>query len=179
MSKKLPLIIIVLVVVVVIGVGAWMFFGKGEVSLPASGPGVVEKKAGEEAEEFVGKIKDVVDLGTAMKCTYLQGDFTGESYIKGRKMYGEVSQQGKKGYIIIKDNCMWNWSPGESQGVKMCFEEDFWDMPEESGREGQVSVPIEAEYRCVPAVFSDAKFNPPADVSFMDLDELMKGSTQE
>ncbi len=180
MKKNLPLIIIVVVVIAVLAVGAWMFLGKGKggISLPTV-PGVVEKEAGEEGQEFVGKIKDVVARGVPMKCTYTQGDFIGTSYVKGEKMYGEVSQQGKTGYVIIKDNCMWSWSTGETQGVKMCFEGDFWETSEEYTQEGQVTVPTEAEYRCAPAVFTDAKFNPPADINFVDLDELMQGGMQE
>lgn len=179
MKKNLPLIIIIVVVVAAVAVGAWMFLGKGAVSLPISGPGVIEKEAGEAGEEFVGKIKDVVALGVPMRCTYTQGDFTGESYIKGKKMYGEVSQQGRTGYVIIKDNCMWSWTTGETQGAKMCFEEDFFEMSEEYTQEGQASVPTEAEYRCAPAAFTDAKFNPPANINFMDLDELMQSGMGE
>lgn len=177
MKKGLPIIIAV-VAIVAVGLIAWNFLGKGGVSVPA--PGVeIKKEAGETGEGFVGKIKDVVALGAAMKCTYTQGGTTGTSYIKGKNMYGEVTVEGKPAYIIIKDNCMWNWSQGEAQGVKSCFEEDFWEMGEEAVQEGQASVPTEAEYRCAPAVFPDSRFNPPGDVNFLDIDELMQGAMGE
>jgi len=176
--KKITPILIVVAIAVVLGVGAWMLLGKGGVSLPISSPGVIEKEAGESEEEFSGKMKDIVALGTPMKCTYTQGDITSESYIKGKNMYGEVNQGGKTSYVIAKDKCMWNWTTGEAQGTKMCFEEDFWDMSKESAQEGQASIPTDTEYRCVPAIFSDTKFNLPANINFMDLDELMQG-TQE
>jgi len=170
MKKFLPIIIIL----VVLAVGAWAFLGKDKprVSIPV--PGEVKKEAGEKGEEFVGKIKEVVQKGVPMKCSYTQGGFAGTSFIKGKKMYNEVVQEGKSGYVIIKDNCMWSWSEGEKQGTKMCFKEDFWEMSEEYAEQGKAAMPVEAEYRCIPAIFTDAKFNPPANVNFMDMDEMME-----
>ena len=175
MKKGLPIII---AIVAIVGVGfiAWNFLGKGGVSLPV---GEIKKEAGEAGEEFIGKVKDVVALGVPMKCTYTQGGVSGTSYIKGKKMYGEVTVEGKLALMILKDNCMWNWNQGETQGIKSCFEEDFWEMGEEAVQEGQASVPTEADYRCAPAVFPDSKFNPPGNVSFMDIDELMQGAMEE
>jgi len=176
--KKIIPILIVVAIAAALGVGAWMLLGKGGISLPVSSPGVIEKEAGESEEEFIGKMRDIVALGTPMKCTYTQGDITSESYIRGKNMYGEVSQDGKTSYVIAKDNCMWNWTTGEAQGTKMCFEEDFWEMSEEYAQEGQASVPTDTEYRCAPAIFSDTKFNLPANINFMDLDELMQGAQE-
>ena len=177
MKKGLP-IIIAIVAIVVVGVLAWMFLGKGEISMPVPGA-EIKKGAGEAGEEFVGKIKEVVALGAPMKCTYTQGDTSGTSYIQGKKMYSEMTAQGKQGFVIIKDNCLWSWSQGETQGFKTCFEEDFWEMGEEATEEGQASVPTEAEYRCAPAVFADSKFNPPANINFLSIEEMMEGATGE
>lgn len=170
MKKVLPIVIIISA----LAIGGWVFLGKGKSGVSMPVPGEVKKEAGEKGEEFVGKIKEVVQKGVPMKCTYTQEGFTGTSYIQGKKMYSEVAQTGKVGYVIIKDNCMWSWSQGENQGVKMCYEEDFWEMSEEHTEEGKAAVPVEAEYRCTPAIFTDAKFNPPASVNFMDMDEMMK-----
>ncbi len=177
MKKGLPIIVIA-VVVVGIGFIAWNFLGKGEVSLPVPGAEIT-KEAGEAGGEFVGKIKDAMTLGAPMKCTYTQGGTSGTSYIQGKKMYGEVTTEGKQGYVIIKDNCLWSWTEGEAQGIKTCFEEDFWEMDEEYAEESQASVPTDAEYRCAPAVFSDSKFDPPASVNFLDIEELMQGAMEE
>ena len=171
MKKALPIIIIA---IVILGAGAWWFLGKGGVSLPVSAPGGIEKEAGEEGESFTGKLKAAVTLGVSMKCTYQQGDFTGTGYIKGKRYYGEVMQQGKKGYVIMKDNCMWSWGTEQAQGVKMCFEEDIFEQEQEyEGVEG--AVPTEAEYHCTPAVFPDSRFDPPSNVNFMDMDQMMQG----
>lgn len=165
MKKALPLIIIG---VVILGVGAWWFLGRGGGSLITL-PGEVKKEAGEEGETFTGKMKDVIARGVPMKCTYSQGDYSGTTYIKGKKVYGEVVREGKTGYLIMVDNCMWSWE--DNQGIKMCFDEDIWETDEE---EVTGTVPIDAEYRCVPAVFSDSKFTPPSNVTFMSMEDLMQ-----
>ena len=162
MKKILPIVIVVLVV---LGLGGWWFLARKDAGVTTTMPGGIEKEAGEEGESFTGKLKQAIALGVPMKCTYTQGDFTGTGFVKGRKYYGEVSAQGKKNYIIMKDNCMWSWTEEQSQGVKMCFEDDIF---EEFEQEGQGQVPTEAEYHCLPSVFSESKFNPPANINFMD-----------
>ncbi len=67
----------------------------------------------------------------------------------------------------------------EGQGFKNCFEEDFWEMGEGAAQEGQASIPTEAEYRCAPAVFPDAKFDPPANINFMTMEQMMEGMMEE
>lgn len=156
-----------MIVVIALGVGAWLFLSKGGEGEVATLPGEVKKEAGEEGESFTGKLKAAIALGVPMKCSLEQDDYTGTSYVKGKKVYGEVKSQGREGYVIMVDKCMWSWTKGESQGVKMCSEEDAWDT------EGEGSVPTEAEYRCAPAVIPDSKFDPPADINFIDMDEMM------
>ena len=163
MKKMMPIIIVAIIAVVLI-IGGRTFLGKGGVSLPVE----IEKEAGQEDETFTGKLKEAIARGIPMKCTNTQGDFTGTGYIKGKKYYGKVSSQGKEGYVIMKDNCMWSWSKGEAQGVKICFETDIWEQEEGT-------TPTEAGYRCVPAVVLDSKFTLPANVNFMDLDDMMGG----
>ena len=51
--------------------------------------------------------------------------------------------------------------------MKVCYEEeelDIWEQPEEE-------LPI--DYVCYPTVATDAEFNLPAGITFMDLDALM------
>ena len=168
MKKLLPIILIV----VVLAVGAWFFLskGKGEVSVP----GEIKKETGQAEETFTGKLKDAVARGLPMKCTYSQDGSSGTSYIKGSKVYAEIAGQGKEGYVIMVDKCMWTWNKGETQGVKMCFETNVW----EEGEEGASSAPTEAEYKCSPAMVSEGQFNPPANVKFMTVEEMM-GGTEE
>jgi len=171
MKKLMPILIII--VVAVVAVGAWLFLGKGKGEPEVTLPGEIKKEAGEEGESFTGKLKDVVTRGVSMKCTVSTGDFSGTSYIKGRNVYSEMTQEGRESFMIMKDSCMWSWTKDESQGVKTCFETDAWEQ-EEAG-----DVPTDVEYRCAPTIFPDSKFNPPANVNFLDIEQLMQQGVGE
>jgi len=163
MKKGLPIIVIV----AVLAVGGWLFLKSRQ---PAGPVEISPKAPATQEKSFTGKLKDMVMRGVAMKCTWKQNNSSGEGFIKDKKYYGEIESGGKKTYVIMKDNCMWSWNKSESQGVKFCFEPtetgtDFWDV--ENAPQGN--------YTCVPAVVSDAKFNPPSSVNFMDMDEMMQG----
>ncbi len=159
--------------IVVLAVGAWLFLGKGKGGVGLPVPGEIKKETGQQGESFTGKLKEAVARGIPMKCTYSQEGTTGTSYIKGNKVYGEITGQGKTGYVVMVDKCMWSWNKGETQGIKMCFEENVWE-----GEKGEGSVATEAEYNCSPALVSDSQFNPPSNVKFLTIEEMMKGAGQ-
>ena len=169
MNKNL---LIVIVAVVVVGVGGWYFLGRGGT---IGMPGEISKEVGESGEAFVGQLKDAVARGVPMKCTYKVGDIEAEGYLKGKNWRGEFYQDGKKGYVIMKEDCMWSWSDSESQGIKMCFDpeemEEAWENPQTGGM-------TDTEYRCSPTIVSDSKFNPPGNIQFMEMDQLMQGVEQ-
>lgn len=127
-------------------------------------PGEIKKGEGEEGEEFVAKIEEIIAKGTPTKCTYTQEGFQGTSYIKGKKMFSEIRVEGgATTYTIIKDNCLWSWGWEENQGTKICFEEDIWKTSE---------VPADVDHRCIPIVFADSQFVPPANIDFTEAGEL-------
>jgi hypothetical protein len=134
-------------------------------------------------EAFTGKLKAAVALGVPMKCSYkIDNDSYGTGYVKGRKYYGEMTNDGEEGRIIMVDECMWTWRPGDAQGVKMCFtptegEESIWDMETEDAPTAQGVSNV--DYSCVPAIVADSKFNPPADISFMNVDQMMQGEMMD
>ena len=99
--------------------------------------------------------------------------------VKGKKSYGEIAQEGRMVKGIGKDNCMWTWEEGNPQGTKMCMEvseEEMTEMAEESKQmmEEQGYQPPDIDYQCRPAVFGDEKFNPPGEVNFMDVGQMME-----
>lgn len=166
MKKNLVIVVIVIIVLVI---GAWWFFGRGGGTSTSDETG--QETSVSEGESFTGKLKDILSLGQAMKCTWEQaGDSSGTAYLKNKQYYAEVTDSGKTGYIIIdKNNCLWTWEKGVNQGVKICYE------PAASGEEGDYSssytqggVP-NVDYACLPTAVSDSKFSPPTNVNFMEL----------
>lgn len=173
LKKILPFLI--LGAVVLVGFFGYKSFSgkKGiEVSLPET--------SGTTEEEFSGSLKAVMALGAPMKCTWKKDDnYFGSSWVKGKSSYGEVSTEGRIAKVIYKDDCIWSWEEGNPQGMKMCFDpEEMEEMLEgaetETETEAQAQgMPSDIDYQCRPDVFTDAKFNPPAGVNFMTLEEMM------
>ena len=170
-------------VVLGLAIGGWFLFGGGkgvkEVSAPS---GVGEEAAAPEEKGFTGKLKDALSLGQSMKCTWKQDESNySTSYIKGDKVYTEGTYAGQKMYSIMADNCVYSWQEGQAEGFKICYEPGQMEEMRESatGEEGTVpgrysGATPDVDYSCVPAVVSDAKFNPPSNITFASLEENMK-----
>jgi len=180
MKRATSLIIVVSLAVLLSGCSL-LQGQKAATSESADGQGI-----GQSQGPFAGSLQAAVKLGVPMKCTYKVADTEVEGWIKGKKYRGKIkNQQGQTAEVVMKDDCMWTWSEGENQGVKMCFDfeegKDMWDPDawKMEGEEYQDVTPPDVEYRCAPTVVSDAKFNPPSDVQFMDLDQMMQGFGEE
>jgi hypothetical protein len=176
MKKSLP--IIIALVVIVVALTGWKFLSQNKETSTKDENGQTPTTQEEIQEEgFTGKIKDAFMRNVPLKCTYeMDENNSGVGWLKDQKYYGEITTNGKLGYIILADNCMWTWTKGETQGVKMCFEteegEDIWNDIEE----GQQAAGY--DYRCAPSLVNDAVFTPPSDINFMDLDQMMQGFQQ-
>jgi len=145
----------------------------------------LKEKAEPKGEGLTGTIKDLISLGKSLKCTWKEDDFSSTGYIKGKKYYGEVSRKDEEGNqmtgnVIIKDECMWSWDKDKVEGIKLCFEPSEMEGGDDSGKSiwDMESSVTGTEYKCVPAVIQDSKFEPPTDVNFMDMEEMMKNFTE-
>lgn len=142
-----------------------------------------ESEAGEE-EKHSGTLEKMMSLGLPLKCSWKRDDnYYGTAYVKGEQSYSEISMEGKTAKVIVKDDCMWNWQEGDSQGFKMCFEdteieEDSTAQDQESTSMGQMQPPADINYNCQPAVLADSKFDPPSGVKFMTMEEMMRGAME-
>lgn len=156
--------LLIIIALVVVAAGAGWFFLKGG---SGAGVGSLTQKFSEKSP-FTGSLKAAVALGVPMKCTYEQNGAEYSGIIKGRQYKGTATMaDGKEGNIIMKDNCTYIWSDADNQGMKTCYEESEFDIWEQSDEE----IPI--GYVCYPTVATDAEFNLPSGVTFMDLDALM------
>ena len=148
------------------------------------GEGVSAQKE-EEGESYSGNLEKMMGLGIPLKCTWkMDENYYGTSWVKGKKSYGEIVQEGKTAKVINKDDCMWAWEEGNPQGTKICMQVSQEEMKQavEQGRDmtkqQQGYQSPDMDFKCMPAIFGDDKFNPPGDVNFMDMGEMMKGFNQ-
>lgn len=149
------------------------------VAVLLSGCSLVKGPAGENGnggekgvvEEWKGSLKEMVAKNVSMRCDYDDGQGNSwTSYVKGRNYYAERVGDGKKGYVLMKDICMWSWSDDEDQGIKICWDEEdlegsMWEDPGQYGT---------SEYNCVPTVIANSKFDVPKGVSFLDMNQVQQ-----
>jgi len=125
-------------------------------------------------KSITGKITDLLTGGQSLRCLWKQDEANSNlMWLSGKNFAGEFVSQGKKGYMIYKDNCSWIWSEGEKQGVKMCYQ------PKENEEKNSMTdslkgVPQDVNFNCQPETISASKFIPPTDVNFMDMSGLVK-----
>jgi hypothetical protein len=176
MKKALPFII---AGILVIGIG--LLIGPGLLSRKESGT-TSQPEAGQEIPEpeqetFTGKIKDALSLGKSMKCTWEKdsGNF-GTAYIKGEKVYTDVTSGGTRMHSIFADNCTYWWEEGKTEGSKICIEPEE-EVEEEAGPAPEAFAweTPDISYNCSVTVIADSKFNPPSGIEFTDLFEALKG----
>lgn len=174
MKKILPIIIVL--VIIVAALAGWFLMGKGKKTTNQGGS---KQTTQEEAkgESFSGKIKDAFMRNIPLKCTYKTDDNNfGTGWLKNKRYYGEITANGKQGFIILVDNCLWTWDKEKAEGVKMCFKveegKSIWD---DMGQQGNQ---FNDNYNCAPSVVNDAVFTPPSNIKFTDIDEMMKGLSQ-
>ena len=149
----------------------------------------IDEKVG-EINEKKQKVADFVNAGKPQKCTFTDldksSDYSGTIYTDGRgKMYaefkGEVDDSGKQvemRTIKTKDK-MYTWSPDNKKGMSMSVkdedksDDDYGDANNADNPRDYLNEVME-NYNCKVWVVNPAKFTPPSDVNFMDMDEMVK-----
>lgn len=182
-------VLLILIPLIVLGGGGYWYFTKDT----TTDKSLVQKMSGNEEQTYSGNLKDIVSLGKSLKCTWSNETAEGTSWIKGDKVYTQVSTSEGTSNIIFKDNCTWSWTSGsssEATGIKFCFEsgdtediesteadlEKYAESLENQDLDDSVA---DVNYNCRPAVISDSKFNPPSDINFSSWEELMQGNLED
>ena len=133
----------------------------------------------------IESIKDAITKNVSFKCQY-QPEGAGEvvtMYFKGGKIRSELSSENEIKNIAVVDNKrVWNWQPKEKSGV--VFSIDLFkgkEVPNNQSFDQEEMIKEAEKYRqnCRMENFSDSLFAPPTDIQFQDMDEMMKGITQE
>lgn len=180
MKKALPIIIAV-VVIAAIAIGGWFLLKNRGIMPSTQVPtgGTQEVVTPEEEKGFTGKLKDALTLGQAMKCTWEQDENNfGTAYIKNEKVHTDVTYQGKRAHSIMADDCTYAWEEGAAQGYELCVEPEEVEVEETEEMEPELPEGYEAQapdvnYNCEPAVVSEAMFELPSGINFINPMELM------
>jgi len=137
------------------------------------------QKKEQQQESFSGTLKEAMMKGIPLKCTWNKDNkFFGTGYLKGKNYYAEMNQEGKEGFLLMKENCMWMWDKVNPQGIKTCFEDTGEDWWESENTDSTGAPPADMQYNCVPAVILDSRFDLPTNVNFMTIEEMMSGQGQ-
>lgn len=184
-NNKLPIIIVVVILLVIGGFFVLANINKTNAPTMTQDQNGQQMQAGQAMQEqeggsFMGALKDVIAKGTAFKCTSSVDTESGqgviEGTVQGNNYLGKANVQGKMANILMKENCMWTWEEGKTNGFKTCFElaegqTSMW------GQYNQAA--LDANVNCAPTVVGPGTFNPPANVNFIDMDQAMDGQLSE
>ncbi len=179
-------LLVIVLVVAVGGVGAWYFWARPAEDAVDVSDETTEEVVLQEDETFTDTLKNIVGLGRSLRCTWEVEDASGTTWVKDEQTYTEVSAAGRQGNIIVKDSCVWAWTEGEEQGIKLCYEttEDVYTEggedaeSEDFSQVSSFSLPTDVEYNCRPATVSADRFNPPSNIEFMDMQDLTPSSLE-
>lgn len=133
-------------------------------------------------------IKDAMSKSLSLKCEYQVEGVKTTTYIKGgmvRVMTESADAETGNGNAIIKDNKMWVWTEGDSEGFTLeLVEEDFVEEPgteapsDQTSKEDVIEEIEKYKDSCSSATVADSMFTPPSDITFSDLsqfqDQLME-----
>lgn len=127
-------------------------------------------------------LKDLMDRGKSMKCTYTQeveggGTATGVVYMADKNARIEITTNEGTGhagkmYAIIDQKWTYNWVEGSSQGFKMTLEAS---EPGEKNEETISNMTKEIEFECKSWKKDNSKFKVQTNIEFQDMSEMMEG----
>ena len=175
----MKILIILAGVIILAGCGNKAAENMPEASMPES--------AGEDNGWIISSIKDAMRMGRTMKCAYKtagkEGQIEATTYVDGKKYMTEMAIGNDTQKMVFDGEAMYSWTEGQKKGMKMtlaCTEELAKNVPQSDNQNapmpdpaGEKSFEDALDVNCVPA--SGADFSIPADVTFTDQCEMLKG----
>ncbi len=179
-------IIIIAALAVAVGVGVYIVIQQPELLTNTLTNKVSVPKPG--GSNVFGSLESLLSSGKNLKCTWSFEETSGTSWVKNKMVYNEINtgtEQGKTN-TIMKDNCIWVWSEGESQGIKTCFD-SYQEMvqeaepkqPPSSEDTGEPEFSTDVKYNCEPTAVDDSKFVPPTDIEFSAIEHTLSPDTDQ
>lgn len=131
----------------------------------------------EETQEKTGvfeSIKDAMSRSLSLKCEYNSPSGKVIASIKGKsvRIDGAWQNQSDSG-AIIKENKLWSWDKEKKEGIIITLA-DQENTDKSLDPEEIINNLEQRKQDCHVAVVADEVFEPPTDIKFQDLSELMK-----
>lgn len=174
--QKTPIFLVAGVVVVALVAGGYYFMNSQGNTLLSS------------KKDPVQTIEEALTGTNSVKCEYT--DEAGQkvvAYIKAGKMRSDIVEGQGLGGVLYKDSMMWTWDNETKQGFMMDVPEgDDYTQPMDEGMSSPSTVnksELEAniekyKQHCKEESINDSVFEPPTDVVFQNMGDLMKSLPQ-
>lgn len=167
MKVKLVFILIAALILALLGYGTSKLLSHQKNS-PSPTP-----ETSSQTQNPAKNIKDLLNLGTAQKCTYKDGIV----YTASGMVRGDFNQNS---HMIVKDNTSYIWMDGENTGYKNSFDPNKQATPAavstsspEAGQSGQMEVEQPQDYTCSAWTADSNMFELPKNVTFTDTSAMM------
>ncbi|MBI3366397.1 hypothetical protein HY041_02090 [Candidatus Roizmanbacteria bacterium] len=180
-------LVAVIVLLGLLGVGGYYVMNSQKAKPP-----MTEKKtpvSTQQSGNVFTSIKDALTKSLSLKCEYPdpRTKATVTTYIKNGavRVMGMSIQNNKSSNAIIKDNKMWIWTEGDKQGMMLTLSIPAVGKPsgtpqiKEDQRERVLAEMERFKNNCKTETVDDSLFVPPSNVTFTDLQNMMKGVGNE
>lgn len=185
MNRKLIVGIVIAVVVIGGGAAAWFTLKKADEEPQASSV-QPEQVTQDDSDTTLNKL---MKSGKNATCTFTFKDDEGNNssgvvYIASDQrmrsdiVANSVSQPQQEASVISTKDVQYMWSSNSKQGVKSTLKPDQ-TQSNESDQDQSIDKDKNYNYKCSDWKVDDSKFNPPADVTFTDVDAQMQQSQQQ
>lgn len=171
MNKKL---LIVGGIILVAAIGGYLLLNRGTNLLSTtSGP--------QNAEQAANMMMNAFEGSGSVKCTYEDENGSATTYVKNGMVRVESSgsSEGQNGNVIMKNDTLWTWETGSSEGFMMKNVSQYQDdpnVPEESKMTAEeIRSEIEQnQAKCTNENITDSLFDAPTNVVFQDFSAMME-----
>lgn len=182
MQNKQAIIGITAAIIILLGAGVAFLYSKNtkEPSQNTPTPTKEEKK-----ESKTGGIIEILKSGQTQQCDFKsdEGDMasSGVVYFNNQNLRADftIKDEGKESAVSMirkgDDNYIWGTSFPNNAGVKMTLSID--EFAESDQTKDYLDPDKQVDYNCKPWTADSGMFNPPSNIKFQDLSEMMKGST--
>lgn len=167
-KKKSPIIPIIIVIAILALAGLAWFMMKGKSSM----------MGGSAKGSAFSSIKDALTKSVSLKCEFDENGTHTITYIKNGAIRADMTNPNpeQSGSMIMKEKKMYFWKDKEGYVMEVPDYKDTEEVKdtEKPSQSDDFMKELEAyKDKCNADVVSDSLFNPPSDVTFSDMSQMM------